>query len=280
MTSSAALAGHTFRPFSALFRVAAVASALILAGCVGRDELVVEQAIPAADLYAEGIAAYETQRYGDAIDAFAELDRRYPYSEPGRRGLILLADAQYNLSRWEEAIASAERYLLLYGNGDDADQALFLIGEAYLRQVPDVTRDQGAARRGLAANQELVERFPNSAFVDKARLNMVAVNDQLAGQEMLVGRYYQERRDYVAAINRFRLVVEEYGDTRHVEEALFRLTETYLAMGLVGEAQTAAAVLGHNFPNSPWYQQAFNLLGAGGLQPRRGGGWLGGQFRN
>ncbi len=281
MTSSAALDGHKSRPFSALFRVAAIASALVLAGCMGRDDdFVVEQAIPAADLYAEGIAAYEAQRYGDAIEAFGELDRRYPYSEQGRRGLILMADAQYDLSRFEDAIASAERYLLLYPNGADADMALHLIGEAYLRQVPDVTRDQAAARRGLNANEELVERFPNSPYTEQARLNIVAVNDQLAGQEMLVGRYYQERRDYVAAVNRFRLVVEEYGDTRHAEEALFRLTETYLAMGLVSEAQTAAAVLGHNFPNSPWYQQAYNLLGAGGLQPNRGGGWLGALFRN
>ncbi|MCW5717342.1 MAG: outer membrane protein assembly factor BamD [Bauldia sp.] len=280
MTSSAAFARHRSRPFSVLFRVAAIAGALVLAGCVGRDDLVVEPAVPAADLYAEGIAAYEARRFGDAIDAFADLDRRYPYSEQGRRGLVLMADAQYNLSRWGESIASAERYLLLYPNGADADMALFLIGEAYLRQVPDVTRDQSAAARGRAANIELVERFPNSPYAEQARLNIVAVNDQLAGQEMLVGRYYQERRDYVAAINRFRVVVEEYGDTRHVEEALFRLTETYLAMGLVSEAQTAAAVLGHNFPNSSWYQQAYNLLGAGGLEPRRGGGWLGGLFRN
>jgi len=280
MTSSATLDGRKVRPFTAFFRVAAIASALVLAGCMGRDDFIAEQAIPAADLYAEGIAAYEAQRYGEAIDAFAELDRRYPYSEQGRRGLILMADAQYNLSRWEASIASSERYLLLYPNGANADMALHLIGEAYLRQVPDVTRDQAAARRGLGANEELVSRFPNSPYAEQARLNIVAVNDQLAGQEMLVGRYYQERRDYVAAVNRFRLVVERYGNTRHAEEALFRLTETYLAMGLVSEAQTAAAVLGHNFPNSSWYQQAYNLLGAGGLRPNRGGGWLGALFRN
>ncbi|MCC6735568.1 MAG: outer membrane protein assembly factor BamD [Bauldia sp.] len=278
MTFSAALAGQMSRPFSALFRAAAIVGVLVLAGCVGRDEFVVEEAVPAADLFAEGMAAYDAQRYGDAIDAFGELDRRYPYSEQGRRGLVLMADSQYNLSRWEDAIASAERYMLLYPSSPDADFALFLIGEAHLRQVPDVTRDQDAARRGLEADQELVERFPNSPYAEQAQLNIVAVKDQLAGQEMLVGRYYQERRDYVAAINRFRSVVENYGDTRHVEEALFRLTETYLAMGLASEAQTAAAVLGHNYPNSPWYQQAYNLLGAGGLQPRRGGGWLGGLF--
>ncbi len=280
MTSSAALAGPKSRTFSALIRVAAVASALVLAGCAGNDEFIVEQAIPAGDLYSQGMAAYDAQRYGDAIDAFGELDRRYPYSEQARQGLVLMADAQYNLGRWDDAIASAERYMLLYSNSADADRALFLIGEAYLRQVPDVTRDQGAARRGLDADQELVDRFPNSPYAEQARLNLVAVEDQLAGQEMLVGRYYQERRDYVAAINRFRLVVEEYGDTRHSEEALFRLTETYLAMGLVSEAQTAAAVLGHNFPNSPWYQRAYDLLGAGGLSPREGGGWLSRLFGN
>ncbi|MGV8839413.1 MAG: outer membrane protein assembly factor BamD [Bauldia sp.] len=278
MTFSAALAGPMSRPFTAFFRAAAIAGALVLAGCAGRDEFVVEEAIPAGDLFTQGMTAYEAQRYGDAIDAFGELDRRYPYSEQGRRGLVLMADSQYNLSRWDDAIASAERYMLLYPSGADADFALFLIGEAHLRQVPDVTRDQDAARRGLEADMELVERFPNSPYAEQAQLNIVAVKDQLAGQEMLVGRYYQERRDYVAAVNRFRNVVEHYGDTRHAEEALFRLTETYLAMGLVNEAQTAAAVLGHNYPSSVWYQRAYDLLGAGGLQPRRGGGWLGQLF--
>jgi outer membrane protein assembly factor BamD len=145
--------------------------------------------------------------------------------------------------------------------------------------VPDITRDQEAARQALEADQELIDRFPNSEYADEARLNIIAIRDQLAGQEMLIGRYYQERREYPGAINRFRVVVTDYQDTRHVEEALFRLTETYLAMGLVSEAQTAAAVLGFNFPDSTWYDEAYALLGTVGVAPNDGDrGWLGELF--
>lgn len=261
---SAALTGLRGRPFSALARTAALLGVLVLTACAGGDDaFVVEAAPPAADLYAEGMAAYEANRLGDAVEVFGELDRRYPYSEQGKRALILLAEAEYSRGNYEEAIAAGERYMTLYGTSPDAAQALQVITESWLRQVPDITRDQDAARQALTAAEELVERFPTSQYADQARLNIIAINDQLAGAEMQVGRYYQERREYIAAINRFRLVVEEYDTTRHVEEALFRMTETYLAMGLTSEAQTAAATLGHNFPNSPWYERAYRLLNGG-----------------
>lgn len=259
------------------FGALALTGALLLAGCASDspEPYVIETQRPAAEIFNEGVAAVEAGRYRQAIDAFEELDLYYPYSADARRGLILMAAAAYEISDYELAIESTERFLAAYPADQDADYALFLLGESYLRTVPDITRDQEAARAGLAASQELLDRFPNSQYAEQARLNVLAVRDQLAGQEMLVGRYYQERREYPAAINRFRVVVTDYDDTRHVEEALFRLTETYLAMGLVSEAQTAAAVLGHNFPASDWYERAYSLLGAGGLSPNNNGqGWL------
>lgn len=268
--------GERRKPLKLLARAGIVAGALFLAACAGRDDdFTMEPLQPAADLYAQGMAQMEAGRVRDAVSTFRTLDRQYPYSANAREGLAIIAFAEYEMNNWEEAADAADRYLLLYPNGEDADGMLYVKGEALLRQVPDVTRDQDKARQALVVDQELVERFPTSQYAGQARLNIIAINDQLAGQEMLVGRYYLERRDYVAAVNRFRLVVENYDTTRHVEEALYRLTETYLAMGLVGEAQTAAAVLGANFPSSPWYQDAYRLLGGSGLQPARNrGSWM------
>lgn len=259
------------------FGVLALVGALTLAGCASNsaDDFSLEPPRAAAEILNEGLAALDSGRYRLAIDSFQELDLYYPYSADARRALILTAVAAYEINDYDLAIASTERFLAAFPADPDVDYALFLLGESHMRTVPDVTRDQEAARSALLANQELLERFPNSQYADQARINVIAVRDQLAGQEMLVGRYYQERREYSAAINRFRVVVSDYSDTRHVEEALFRLTETYFAMGLVTEAQTAAAVLGHNFPASDWYEQAYLLLGAGGFEPNNSGrGWL------
>ncbi len=260
----------------ALVRAAALIGALFLAGCASNkhDDFTLTEARPAAEIFNEGLAFIQAGRYNDAIDSFKELDQYYPYSSDSRRGMVLTTFAAYQTQNYDLTISTAERFMRAYPTQEDADYVLYLLGEAYLRTVPDVTRDQEPARKALDADQELLTRFPNSQYADEARLNIVAIRDQLAGQEMLVGRYYQERREYPAAINRFQTVVTDYQDTRHVEEALYRLTETYLAMGLVSEAQTAAAVLGANFPDSEWYQRAYDLLGAGGVQPRNGGGLL------
>jgi outer membrane protein assembly factor BamD len=146
---------------------------------------------------------------------------------------------------------------------------------SYFNQIPDVTRDQERTGRAILAMQALLERYPNSEYVEDTRAKLQFAYDQLAGKEMEVGRFYLERRNYSGAINRFRNVVAEYQTTRHVEEALARLTEAYLAMGITDEAQTAAAVLGHNFPDSPWYRDSYALLQSGGLEPRENtGSWI------
>jgi outer membrane protein assembly factor BamD len=267
----------TARRMSALGRIIAVLGAVVLASCTtSRDEnLPVEPARPSAELLAEGVADVEAGRYRSAIETLALLDHYYPYSADAQQGMVLTVFSAFEMRDYETAIFAANRYLLAYPTQTDADYVLYLLAESHLRQVPDITRDQEAARKALEADQELLDRFPESEYAAQARLNIIAVRDQLAGQEMLIGRYYQERREYPGAINRFRVVVTDYQNTRHVEEALFRLTETYLAMGLVSEAQTAAAILGFNYPDSTWYDEAYALLGSVGVVPNNSGrGWL------
>lgn len=257
--------GERRKPLSAILSAAALCGAFFLAGCANNEEFVMEPIRPAAELYAEGTAQMEAGDVGDALETFRTLERQYPYAETSRQALAIVAFSEYERSRWEQAEEAADRFLLLYPNSPEAAGMLHVKAKSLLRRVPDITRDQGQAREALLVDQELVERFPNSEYAEGARLNIVAINDQLAGQEMLVGRYYLERREYVAAVNRFRAVVDEYETTRHVEEALYRLTETYLAMGLAGEAQGATALLGANFPQSAWYADAYALLNRMGL---------------
>ena len=168
----------------------------------------------------------------------------------------------------------------LYPGDKDAAYAQYLIGMSHYRRVPHVTRDQQVTARAYNAMNAVVEKYPESEYAEDARTKMRITFDQLAGKEMLVGRYYQERREFLAAINRFRRVVEQMQTTRHVEEALARLVESYYSLGLAAEAQSAASVLGHNFPDSQWYKDSYALLQTGGLEPRENKGswlWLAGQ---
>jgi len=154
------------------------------------------------------------------------------------------------------------------------------MASSYYNQIPDVTRDQEQTERAVVALQELIDRYPKSEYVADARYKIQVTKDQLAGKEMEVGRFYLQRRNYTAAINRFRDVVSKYQTTRHVEEALMRLSEAYMALGIVNEAQTAAAVLGHNFPGSQWYKDSYTLLRSGGLEPREdAGSWISRAFK-
>ena len=187
------------------------------------------------------------------------------------------AFASYRSGDYDTAINSSKRYLSLYPGSEEAAYAQYIMGLAYYRQIPDVTRDQKEAARAAAAMREVFEKYPDSEYADDARAKLRIARDQLAGKEMQVGRYYLERREYVAAINRFKNVVDVYSDSRHVEEALARLTEAYYAMGLTREAQAAASVLGQNFPDSQWYRDSYQLLQTNGLSPREGSAtsWFG-----
>lgn len=236
--------------------------------------------VPAQKVYDQGLSRLKSDDHEGAAKKFADLSKNYPYSDWARRGLIMEAFSNYEAQKWEDAITASKSYLAKYPNTKDAAYAQYLMAMSNFNQIPDVTRDQDRSEKALAALQELVQKYPNSEYTSDARSRIQIARDQLAGNEMEIGRFYLQKRNYTAAINRFRDVVSKYQTTRHVEEALERLTEAYYALGLTGEAQTAAAVLGHNFPDSPWYKDAFALLKSGGLEPREdSGSWISQAFK-
>jgi outer membrane protein assembly factor BamD len=202
-----------------------------------------------------------------ASKKFEEVDRQHPYSDWARKSLLMSAYAFYNAGDFDSCIGAATRYVTLHPGSPDAAYAQFLIAASHYDQIPDTSRDQGRTEKAIAALEEVVRKYPTSEYATSAKAKLEGARDQLAGKEMTVGRYYMQKRDYTAAINRFKTVVTQYQTTRHVEEALARLTEAYMAIGIVGEAQTAAAVLGHNFPDSKWYKDAYGLVKSGGLEP-------------
>jgi len=235
---------------------------------------------PAEEIYNDGLARVQKGDFSGAVKKFSALDKQYPYSEWSRKGLIMEAYANYEGGFYEESITASKRYLQSYPNTSDAAYAQYLMASSYYDQIPDITRDQEKSERAILALQELVQRYPNSEYTADARKKLQVASDQLAGKELEVGRFYLQKRNFAGAINRFRTVVSRYQTTRHVEEALQRLTEAYMAMGIVGEAQTAAAVLGHNFPDSPWYKDAHALLTKGGVEPREDSqSWISKAFR-
>jgi outer membrane protein assembly factor BamD len=236
--------------------------------------------LPAEEIYNDGLARVQKGDFDGAVTKFSSLDKQYPYTDWARKGLIMEAYANYEGGFYDEAITASRRYLQSYPNTSDAAYAQYLMASSYYDQIPDITRDQEKSERAILALQELVQRYPNSEYVADARKKIQVASDQLAGKELEVGRFYLQKRNYAGAINRFRNVVSRYQTTRHVEEALQRLTEAYMAMGIVGEAQTAAAVLGHNFPDSPWYKDAHALLTRGGVEPREDSqSWISKAFR-
>jgi outer membrane protein assembly factor BamD len=190
------------------------------------------------------------------------------------------AYAYYEGREYDDAVSAAKRYVALHPGTPDTAYAQFIIGSAYYDQIPDVTRDQKRTRDAIKALEEVITKYPNTEYAISAKRKLDVGRDQLAGKEMTVGRYYLDRRDYTGAINRFKVVVTQYQTTRHVEEALMRLAECYMALGIVQEAQTAAAVLGHNFPESRWYKDAYRLVRSGGLEPREDqGSWISRAFK-
>ena len=257
--------------------VLASAAALFLTACAKEQDLnaFVDPTVPADQTYNEALANIDAGDTRQAQKKLKKLDRQHPYSSYAKKSGVLSTYLAYKSGNYPEAIGQGKRFVRLYPADKEASYALYLVGMSYYRQIKDVTRDQREARLTLRTMNDVVERYPDSEYVEDAKRKMRIAKDQLAGKEMNVGRYYQERKEYLAAINRYRSVVETYEDTRHVEEALARLTESYYALGLTSEAQTAAAVLGHNFPDSQWYKDSYALLEQGGLRPLENqGSWL------
>jgi outer membrane protein assembly factor BamD len=235
---------------------------------------------PAEQLFNDALARLQNRNFDGAARKFAEVDKQYPYTTWSRRGLLLTTFAHYENRNYEDAISNGRRYVSLYPADKDAAYAQYLIGMSYFNQIPDVTRDQERSARALLAMDELIRKWPQSEYVADARQRVAIARDQLAGKEMDVGRFYLERRNFPGAVNRFREVLTKYQQTRHTEEALLRITEAYLSMGIVQEAQTAAAVLGHNFPDSQWYRDAYRLVQSAGLEPAENEqSWISRAFR-
>ena len=250
----------------------------LLAGCssFGGDKDTVEDANEPPDVIykkAEGLS--DRGKFGDAAKQYENVDINHPYSQEARRAILMASFAYYKAGKYDDAIGAADRYLTLHPGTSEADLAQNIIAMSYYDRVLDPKRDQTSARKSLSAYDTLLQRYPESRYAAEARNRQRILRDLLAAQEMVIGRYYLRHNNFLAAINRFRVVVTDYQTTEQVEEALMRLTEAYMALGIVNEAQTAAAVLGHNFPDSKWYRHAFGLLGKVGLQPQEhGGSWI------
>jgi outer membrane protein assembly factor BamD len=270
--------------------VAGVMLALSVAGCESLSSLnPFEDKGPKSDigkdekadvLYNDGLARLEARDFGGAVKKFVELDKQYPYSQWSRRALLLSTFAAYEGGDYAEAINHGRRYVQLYPASAETPYAQYLTGMSYHNQILDISRDQERALKTVETMEDLVRKWPESEYATDARERVRIAKDQLAGKEMDVGRFYLSKRNFTGAINRFREVIVKYQTTRHVEEALSRLTEAYMGLGIVAEAQTAAAVLGHNFPDSQWYKDAYALLETGGLKPRENGNsWISRTFR-
>lgn len=218
-------------------------------------------------LYNDGMDALQAKRYDTAVHTFEELDRQYPYSGWATKAQLMTAYAQMQKGDFDEMLVTVDRFIRLHPGHKDLAYAYYLRGLGHYNRISDVNRDQGHTADALEAFNEVVNRFPNSEYARDAKLKVTLCRDHLAGKEMTVGRYYQQQTQYLSAINRFKNVVAEYQTTSQAPEALYRLTESYLALGVNDEATKVAAVLGYNYPGSPWYKKAYALLTEKQLAP-------------
>lgn len=254
----------------------ATAAAVLVGACASSvDQAKLLNPDPPDKTYAVGDALLAKGRYEEAAKKFEDLDRDHPYAGESKRASVLAAYAYYRAGKFPEAIATARRYTQLHPGTKDAPFAHHIIAMSYFEEMRGPKNDQSSTRKALVEFKILKARYPDSKYAQEAENRIRIAEDSIAANEMEVGRYYLKNGNYTASINRFKVVVTEHQNTAHVEEALMRLVEIYMALGIKQEAQTAAAVLGHNFPNSKWYQDAYVLLQSDGLAPREEtGSWL------
>ena len=249
--------------------LALVAASISLSACQTdrskRELAYVER--PVEVLYNSAAKELDTRDYESAIQLFNEVERQHPYSEWARRSTLMSAFAAYQSRRYDDAIDTARRYISLNPGSDEAAYAYYLVATSYFEQIVDVGRDQRTTELAKASLDELLRRFPTTEYAKDAQLKMDMVDDQLAGKEMEIGRFYLRREEHLPAINRFRKVVTDFDTTTHTPEALYRLVEAYMSVGLKGEALAAAAVLGYNHPESDWYKTAYRIMDEEGLDP-------------
>jgi len=256
-----------FRPFSRrAIGAGFLACALLLGGCETADEKAQVQR-DVATIYNGAMDYLETGWYETAAKEFDEVERQHPYSKWATKAQLMSAYSYYRDEKYDEAVIALDRFIELHPGHRDTPYAYYLKALSYYEQISDVGRDQKMTQLAMTTMNELTKRYPNSNYARDARLKIDLTRDHLAGKHMDIGRYYQRRGKFVAAINRFRLVVDRFQTTTHVPEALHRLTESYLAVGLIDEAQRNASVLGHNFPGSDWYRDSYKLLEERHLKP-------------
>ncbi|HEX4297804.1 MAG TPA: outer membrane protein assembly factor BamD [Devosia sp.] len=248
--------------------MAAFAGFLGACSMFGQTKITEQPIVPPETLYQNALTDMDNQRYVTAVTQLKQLEQQHPYSDLNEKAKLMEVYANYRMGKFDDAVLAADRYTAQFPTSDQTAYVLFLKGTAYFAQMTDITRDQGFAQQAIDTYTLLINNYPQSDYAKDARDKMVVAYDQLAGKEMSVGRYYEGNGQYAAAINRFRAVVDKYQTSSHIEEALFRLTECNLSLGLTSEAQTAAAVLGHNYPSSDWYKEAYDLLQKQGLEPK------------
>lgn len=226
-------------------------------------------------LYNNAMDNLEAGWHKTAAELFDELERQHPYSAWATKAQLMAAYSNYQEGNYDEAIISLDRFIELHPGHRDVGYAYYLKALSFYEQISDVGRDQKMTRLALASLQDIVKRFPGTSFARDARIKLELTQDHLAGKQMEIGRYYMQRREYLAAINRFKIVIEQFQTTTHVPEALHRVTEAYLALGVSDEAQMATAVLGYNYPGNQWYEASYALLEKRALAPaRKENSWL------
>ena len=257
-------------------RLGLTLAALVLAGCGGASRVPASmEAFTADQIYAKGELEVETGDPADAAFYFGEIERLYPYSDWAQRALIMQAYSYHRDRDYPNSRAAAQRYLDFYPGEDDVAYAQYLLALSYYDQIDEVGRDQGLTFQALQSLRTVIEQYPDSEYARASILKFDLAFAHLAAKETEVGRYYLKRNNYSSAVSRFRVVVEQFQTTEQTPEALHRLVESYLALGLTDEAQTAAAILGANYPSTPWYQDSYSLLTGKGLKAEsQGDNWL------
>ena len=244
-------------------RLYPIIAVLLLTACGDSDEESLATAAPPDSpekLYSDARVLLAENDYQDAIKAFSEVERQHPYSQWARHGQIMSAYTSYRAEEYDQAVSILERFVKLHPNDESTPYAYYLIALSYYDQISDVGRDQKMTDFAMQSLRDVVRRFPDTEYARDAKIKLDLTVDHLAGKEMQVGRYYLVRDDYLAAANRFRSVVENYQTTSHAPEALHRLVESYLKLGVKEEAKRYAAVLGHNYPSSVWYRDSYRLM--------------------
>ena len=250
-------------PFPAL-RLCRTLAVLALAGmaaaCAGTADKVEDLDPPVSVIYNRAVDALESSQYLSAAKLFDDVERQHPYSVWATKAQLMAGFAHYQASKYDDAIIALERFIQLHPGNRDIAYAYYLKAISYYEQITDVTRDQLVTQKATESLEELLRRFPNSKFARDVKLKLDLTRDHLAGKEMSIGRFYLRKGRYLAAINRFRRVIDDYQTTSHVPEALHRLAEAYSALGVKNEAQKVAAVLGYNYPGNEWYADSYGLV--------------------